>query len=51
MKSADLIKNLLINELFWANQTNLKRVKVSDLKSYSAHLTKPTREWMWETPK
>ena len=51
MKSADLIKNLLINELFWANQTNLKRVKVSDPKSYSAHLTRPTREWMWETPR
>jgi len=44
MESADLIKNLLINELFWANQKNLKRVKVIDLKSFLAHLTELSKE-------
>lgn len=49
MKSADFIKNKIINELFWANQTNLKRVKVIDPRSYSAHLAEPSIRWTWDT--
>ena len=44
MKSADLIKNLIINELFWAYKTNLKRVTVIVLKNSLVQSRRPTRK-------